>query len=168
MKITIPRPLEVNTRIYGLGIRQFIYLGAGLALAFFVALLIPATGIVRLLVGGAIFLAALALAFMKVRGHYLDGHISNFLKYILSPRTRVWHKEDDQIQFVYDDVQFNDPKPTKAKTISFELRKEESIPASLAIAAVNLIIILILGGTIYYMYFGGFRDIQYWLNRGSY
>lgn len=167
MKITIPRPLQTDTRIYGLGIRQFIYLGAGLAIAFFVAVLIPAGGLVRLLVGGSIFFIALALAFMKVRGHYVDGHISNFVTYFLSPRTRVWHKEDNEVQFVYEDVQFNEP--SQSKIVSFELRKEESIPASLAIAAVNLMVIVILGATFYYMtYAGGFRDIQYWLNRGAY
>jgi len=166
MKITIPRPIETNTRIYGIGIRQFVYLSIGLIIGVVVALAIPADVLVRLIVGALFVMAALALAFMKVNGHYVDAHIIHMLQYLRSPRTRIWNKEDENVQFVYEPVITEQPRP-KAKIISFELRREESVPASLVIAAVNLLVLLILTAIFYYIaYGGGWRDIQYWIGRG--
>lgn len=167
MKITIPRPLETNTRIYGIGIRQFVYLAIGLALGFLAALAVPAGVPVRLIAGAFFLMIALALAFMKVNGHYVDGHIINIMHYLRSPHTRVWNKAAENTEFVYEPVDVAPPPKTKA--ISFELRREESIPASLAIAAVNLLVLLIISSVFYYIaYSGGWRDIQYWLGRGGY
>ncbi len=166
MKIIIPRPIETNTRIYGIGIRQFIYLGTGLAAGFLAAVTVPGGVAIRLIVGAFFLMGALALAFMKINGHYVDGHIINILRYLRSPRTRVWNKEEENVQFIYESVTADQLNP-KSKIISFELRHEESIPVSLVIAAVNLLMLFIIGTAFYYVaYGGGWRDIQYWLRRG--
>ena len=167
MKIVIPRPIETNTRIYGIGIRQFVYLGVGLAIGFIAAISVPADIVVRLIIAAFFLMIALALAFMKVNGHYVDMHLIHIWQYLRSPRTRVWNKEEENVQFVYEPVTVEQLRP-KAKIISFELRREESVPVSLVIAAVNLLVLLIIGTGFYYMaYGGGWQDVQHWLQRGG-
>ena len=166
MSVQFPRPIETGPRIYGLGMRQLVYLGVTLGFGglfamgvFTPGLPFPARAVVALL---SITLGV-ALAFWKYRGKFLDEILLYALRHFLRPRARVWRKEGEEIEFVYEPLTFDEEAPV----LSMGLRGEESVPVSVVVAMLNLIVLGLLVLATFYMRRDGLQDLSRWLRRGG-
>lgn len=96
MQIRFPRKLRLGFRpLYGLTIRQLIYLGAFTVCGGIVILAGPIHGtsiLVRAVIGIALVCAGLGLAFLRIGGLTLDTWLPIVVRYFTHPRRRVWRK----------------------------------------------------------------------------
>lgn len=96
MQIRFPRKLRLGFRpLYGLTIRQLIYLGAFTVCGGIVILAGPVHGtsiLVRAVIGIGLVCAGLALAFFRIGGLALDTWLPIVVRYFTRPRRRVWRK----------------------------------------------------------------------------
>lgn len=96
MQIRFPRKLRLGFRpLYGLTIRQLIYLGAFTVFGGIVILAGPIHGtsiLVRAVIGIALVCAGLGLAFLRIGGLTLDTWLPIVVRYFTRPRRRVWRK----------------------------------------------------------------------------
>lgn len=110
MQIRFPRKIRLGFRpVYGLTIRQLIYLAAFGTAGGLVILAGSFQGtslILRAVIGLVLIVAGLTLTFLRVGGLALDEWIPIGVRYLFRPRRRVWRKRDVQRPNV------STPKPT--------------------------------------------------------
>ncbi len=98
MEIRFPRKIRLGFRpVYGLTLRQLLYVAAFGTLGGLIILVGPLQGlglIVRLVIGLAFVCIGLVLAFLPIGGMRLDDWFPIVLRYLLRPRRRVWRKRD--------------------------------------------------------------------------
>ncbi len=98
MEIRFPRNIRLGFRpVYGLTLRQLLYLAVFCTVGGLVVLVGPLQGEglwVRIIVGMVIICIGLTLAFLRVGGLALDDWIPIALRYFARPRRRVWRKRD--------------------------------------------------------------------------
>ena len=176
MTIQYPRPIDTGARIYGLGMRQIVYLAVGVFAGGLTAFGVFTPGlslVARLLIGAVFASIGFSLAFMKVKGLYLDTVIIHGAKHLFSPRRSVWRKEGEEIELTDEGLEFEEPEPAlnfveDAPVVSMGLRSEESVAVStVAIIILNVMVLSILAGAAVYMYNGGLEELSGWLSRGG-
>lgn len=118
MQIRFPRQIRLGFRpVYGLTIRQLIYLAAfGIAggLVILAGSFQGASLLVRALVGLVLIVAGLTLTFLRVGGLALDEWIPIGGRYLFRPRRRVWRKRDVHQPIVPAPKPTPSPRPTAA------------------------------------------------------
>ena len=96
MQIRFPRKLRLGfCPLYGLTVRQLIYLAAFTVCGGIVMLAGPVSGmsiLVRAVIGIALVCAGLGLAFFRIGGLALDTWLPIVVRYLTRPRKRVWRK----------------------------------------------------------------------------
>ena len=174
MTIQYPRPIETGARWYGMGLRQLIYIVTGALIGGLAAFGIFTPGVplvIRLLIGAVFASIGFSLAFLKVKGVYLDTVIIYGIKHFFSPRRSVWRKEREEVEFT--DEGFAEPEPAlnfvkDAPVVSVAARSEESIAVStVVIVILNALVLTIITAAAVYMYNGGLEELTGWIQRGG-
>ena len=91
MRFQVPQFIEHEAKVIGpLTFRQFIYLGAPGAVAFFLYFLAP----FFVFVVAAVFLGTFGFmfAFIKIGGRSLTTILLNFFNFTLAPKRYIWRK----------------------------------------------------------------------------
>jgi len=109
MRFQVPQFIEHEAKVIGpFTFRQFIYLGAPAAIAFFLYFLAP----FFVFVIAAIFLGAFGFmfAFIKIGGRSLPSILLNFFNFTVSPKRYLWRKgkapvETSQVRYQQQPVE---------------------------------------------------------------
>ncbi len=167
MSVQFPRPIDTGARIYGLGMRQLVYLAVSVSLGGLFALGVFTPDwpfLVRGLIALVCVGAGVALAFLKTKGDWLDEHLRYGLRYLLLvPKRRVWRREGEAVEIVGGAPAIVPDAPL----VSLELRRDESVPVAAVVALLNLIVLSLLALATFYMARGGLADLRGWLRRGG-
>lgn len=92
MEFTVPQFIERKPKIVGpLTFRQFIYIGAGVALVIFLYFFVSFGWFLLLTI--IIMTTAAAFAFLKVEGISLETVLWNFLKFSFSSKLFLWERK---------------------------------------------------------------------------
>ena len=97
MQFQVPQFIEHEAKVIGpFTFRQFIYLGAPGAVAFFLYFLAP----FFVFVVAAVFLGAFGFmfAFIKIGGRSLPSILLNFFNFTIAPKRYIWRKGRTPIQ----------------------------------------------------------------------
>lgn len=73
-------------------VRQFAYLGGGIATAYVLYRALPLPSFFTMIIAGTVALAGIAFAFLPIQDRPLDKWVMAFIKSILSPTQYVWQK----------------------------------------------------------------------------
>lgn len=158
--VTTPRRFDFETKLFGLRLKQWLYLSAGVAVAGLVALgvLIPGLGL-----GGRIALALFAMAppaamaYVRYRGLPLDRAIVTWIRYRRDPRRRVWKKGFGEYLV---DQGIAEPEAPRVVV-------DRRAVVATVMVLLNLMVVVILAAATWYMRQEGFRDLVSWLARSS-
>ena len=164
MSVQFPRPLSTGPRIYGLGMRQLIYMGASTSAGGLFALGVFTPGIPFLLRGLVALLVAslgVCLAFLKIGGHHIDRQLGAGLRYLFQPKQMVWRREDQTVEVIDDPLTLLPDAPL----VSMGPRSAQSVPLAAVVALLNLMVIVTLLVTTHYMASDGLFELRLWLQR---
>lgn len=180
MQIRFPRKIRLGFRpVYGLTIRQLIYLAVfGIAggLMILAGPIQGASILVRAIIGVAIMLVGLALAFLRIKGLSLDEWLPIATRYVMRPRKRVWRKRDAARPI----VRAPQPQPARKQeprvSEPFVPSEVASNPVAIApsnarvavmttLVAVDAFILIALGATTFYLREGAFVQVQNMLSQ---
>jgi hypothetical protein len=156
--VSTPRRFDFETRLFGLTLKQWAYLGAGVAVAGLVGLgvLIPGLPLgVRILLALVVMAPPAAMAYLKYHGLPLDRALLAWIRYRRDPRRRVWRKGFSEYL-----VEEGIAEP-QAPAVSVD---REAVLATVVVL-LNLMVIAILTAATWYMRNGGFREVVRWLRR---
>jgi hypothetical protein len=165
MTIEYPRPLNLGPRIYGLGVRQLVYLSVGACLGGLFALGVFTPGVpflARGLAGLLLMSVGVCLAFLRISGLYLDRLLAVGLRFLFQPRQLVWRKAGEQAVAVIGESLTIEPD---APPVSLALQRAESVPVGVVVFALNAVVVVILLASTWYMANGGLLDLHRWMAR---
>lgn len=176
MQIRFPRKIRLGFRpVYGLTIRQLIYLAAfGLAggLVILAGSVQGVSLIVRALVGLGLIIAGLTLTFLRLGGLALDEWIPIAVRYLLHPRFRVWRKrnaERPSVSSPKPPAAPARPAPPAAKPRPQRKSAQEPLPTepnrrapafAAAIVLTDAFLLLALAALTIYLREGGLYEVQ--------
>ncbi|HMO78766.1 MAG TPA: PrgI family protein [Candidatus Paceibacterota bacterium] len=136
MRFQVPQFIGIEDRIFGqLTAKQFLYVGAGIGIAFILTRIIP-NRIIALFIALPIAGLFFAFAFYKYDGHIpFIKIVENFIKYTGKPKIYIWKKipkTPEQMKKESDAIlttESNIPKlsDSKLKDLSWELDINENI-----------------------------------------
>jgi hypothetical protein len=158
--VTTPRRFDFETRLFGLTLKQWAYLGVGVAVAGLVGLgvLIPGLPLaVRIVLALLVMAPPAAMAYVKYHGLPLDRAALAWIQYQRDPRRRVWRKGFSEYL-----VEEGIAEP-EAPAVAVD---RQAVLATVVVL-LNLIVIAILVSATWYMLNGGFVEVARWLMRVS-
>ncbi len=162
MEIRFPRNIRLGFRpVYGLTLRQLLYLAAFATVGGLVILLGPLQGtglIVRLILGLALVAIGLALAFWRIRGLSLDEWFPIGLRYLSRPRRRVWRKRDIQRPSFKPQSSPSNPHPALVTAVAVSTTRDRGAEAAWVMIEAALLLAL-LAFTVY-LQRGGLAEVQ--------
>jgi hypothetical protein len=156
--VTTPRRFDFETRLFGLRLKQWAYLGVGVAVAGLIGLgvLIPGLPLgVRIALALVVMAPPAAMAYVKYHGLPLDRAMLAWVKYRRDPNRRVWRK--GFAEYLVEEG-LAEPE-TPAVTVD-----REAVLATVVVL-LNLMVIAILVSATWYMLNGGFVEVVRWLSR---
>jgi len=166
--VEYPRPIQLGPRIYGLGMRQLVYLSVTVSIGGLFALGVFTPGLpflLRGLLGLGCVVVGVCLAFLKIGGLYLDRLLGTALRFLLRPRQLVWRKEGERaVSILSDGLQF----VPEAPPVALALRRAESAPLGAVVFALNAAVACILLATTLHMAGGGLVELRRWLQQARY
>jgi hypothetical protein len=154
--VTTPRRFDFETRLFGLTIKQWGYMGVGIAIAGLVGLgvLIPGLPLgVRIVLALLVMVPPAAMAYVKVYGLPLDRALVAWIRYRTYPHRRVWRKGFSEY-LVEEEVVEPDALPVAV---------DRQAVIATVIVLLNLVVIVILIAATWYMVRDGFEELSYWL-----
>ena len=154
--VTTPRRFDFETRLFGLTLKQWAYLGVGVAVAGLIGLgvLIPGLPLaVRIVLALLVMAPPAAMAYVKYHGLPLDRALLAWVKYRRDPDRRVWRK--GFAEYLVEEGLAEPEAPAVAVD-------REAVLATVMVL-LNLMVIAILITATWYMWRGGFRDVVRWL-----
>lgn len=94
MQFKVPQFIDIEDKLFGnLTLKQFIYLAGGAGLAYLSFRILP--GIIAIIIGPALALFGVALAFYKMNDKPLIFMLEAMFKYITKPRLYLWQKKEE-------------------------------------------------------------------------
>jgi hypothetical protein len=156
--VPTPRRFDFETKLFGLRLKQWLYLSIGVAVAGLVGLgvLIPGLGLgVRIALALLVMAPPAAMAYVRYRGLPLDRALVTWIRYRRDPRRRVWKKGFGEYL-----VEEGIARP-EAPPVALD---REAVLATVMVL-LNLMVVGILIAATWYMWHGGFRDLVTWLAR---
>ena len=92
MQFKVPQFIDIEDKVFGpLTFKQFVYLAGGAGLGYLSFHFLPT--ILAIIVGPAIAIFAVALAFMKYNEKPFIHVVESFIKYYTHSRLYLWHKQ---------------------------------------------------------------------------
>ncbi len=132
MKYQVPQFLEIEDKIFGpFTLKQFLYAGAGIAIAFVLWTTFPR--FLAILAGVPIVSLFFGLAFWKINDRPLADAIEHFFKYLFAPKLYLWKKRErspeKQAAEVIQHARLDVPKlsDSKLKDLSWGLDIHETL-----------------------------------------
>ncbi len=174
MQIRFPRKIRLGFRpVYGLTIRQLVYLalfGIAGGLMILAGPFQGASILVRALIGVGIMVAGLALAFLRVAGLSVDEWLPIAIRYFVRPRKRVWRKREAARPIVKAPSQ-SQPKAEQRQDkprLKFKANpevlpfteKNRRQALTTAIVAIDVFMLLVLGGATFYLRERGLSEVR--------
>jgi hypothetical protein len=156
--VTTPRRFDFETRLFGLRLKQWAYLGVGVAVAGLIGLgvLIPGLPLgVRIALALVVMAPPAAMAYVKYHGLPLDRAMLAWVKYRRDPNRRVWRK--GFAEYLVEEGLAEPEAPAVAVD-------REAVLATVVVL-LNLMVIAILVSATWYMLNGGFVEVVRWLSR---
>jgi hypothetical protein len=156
--VTTPRRFDFETRLFGLRLKQWAYLGVGVAVAGLIGLgvLIPGLPLgVRIALALLVMAPPAAMAYVKVHGLPLDRAMLAWVRYRRDPNRRVWRK--GFAEYLVEEGLAEPEAPAVAVD-------REAVLATVVVL-LNLMVIAILVSATWYMLNGGFVEVVRWLSR---
>jgi hypothetical protein len=156
--VTTPRRFDFETRLFGLRLKQWAYLGVGVAVAGLIGLgvLIPGLPLgVRIALALVVMAPPTAMAYVKYHGLPLDRAMLAWVKYRRDPNRRVWRK--GFAEYLVEEGLAEPEAPAVAVD-------REAVLATVVVL-LNLMVIAILVSATWYMLNGGFVEVVRWLSR---
>ena len=156
--VTTPRRFDFETRLFGLRLKQWAYLGVGVAVAGLIGLgvLIPGLPLgVRIALALVVMAPPAAMAYVKYHGLPLDRAMLAWVKYRRDPNRRVWRK--GFAEYLVEEGLAEPEAPAVAVD-------REAVLATVVVL-LNLMVITILVSATWYMLNGGFVEVVRWLSR---
>jgi hypothetical protein len=156
--VTTPRRFDFETRLFGLRLKQWAYLGVGVAVAGLIGLgvLIPGLPLgVRIALALVVMAPPAAMAYVKYHGLPLDRAMLAWVKYRRDPNRRVWRK--GFAEYLVEEGLAEPEAPVVAVD-------REAVLATVVVL-LNLMVIAILVSATWYMLNGGFVEVVRWLSR---
>lgn len=174
MQIRFPRKIRLGFRpVYGLTIRQLVYLalfGIAGGLMILAGPFQGASILVRALIGVGIMVAGLALAFLRVAGLSVDEWLPIAIRYFVRPRKRVWRKREAARPIVKARSQAQPKEEPREDKPRVKFRANPDIApitntdrrrvVSSAIVAIDVFMLLVLGGATFYFRERGFAEVR--------
>jgi hypothetical protein len=156
--VTTPRRFDFETRLFGLRLKQWAYLGVGVAVAGLIGLgvLIPGLPLgVRIALALVVMAPPAAMAYVKYHGLPLDRAMLAWVRYRRDPNRRVWRK--GFAEYLVEEGLAEPEAPAVAVD-------REAMLATVVVL-LNLMVIAILVSATWYMLNGGFVEVVRWLSR---
>ena len=156
--VTTPRRFDFETRLFGLRLKQWAYLGVGVAVAGLIGLgvLIPGLPLgVRIALALVVMAPPAAMAYVKYHGLPLDRAMLAWVRYRRDPNRRVWRK--GFAEYLVEEGLAEPEAPAVAVD-------REAVLATVVVL-LNLMVIAILVSATWYMLNGGFVEVVRWLSR---
>jgi hypothetical protein len=156
--VTTPRRFDFETRLFGLRLKQWAYLGVGVVVAGLIGLgvLIPGLPLgVRIALALVVMAPPAAMAYVKYHGLPLDRAMLAWVKYRRDPNRRVWRK--GFAEYLVEEGLAEPAAPAVAVD-------REAVLATVVVL-LNLMVIAILMSATWYMLNGGFVEVVRWLSR---
>lgn len=156
--VTTPRRFDFETRLFDLRLKQWAYLGVGVAVAGLIGLgvLIPGLPLgVRIALALVVMVPPAAMAYVKYHGLPLDRAMLAWVKYRRDPNRRVWRK--GFAEYLVEEGLAEPEAPAVAVD-------REAVLATVVVL-LNLMVIAILVSATWYMLNGGFVEVVRWLSR---
>jgi hypothetical protein len=156
--VTTPRRFDFETRLFGLRLKQWAYLGVGVAVAGLIGLgvLIPGLPLgVRIALALLVMAPPAAMAYVKYHGLPLDRALLAWARYRRDPNRRVWRK--GFAEYLVEEGLAEPEAPAVAVD-------REAVLATVVVL-LNLMVIAILVSATWYMLNGGFVEVVRWLGR---
>ena len=156
--VTTPRRFDFETRLFGLRLKQWAYLGVGVAVAGLIGLgvLIPGLPLgVRIALALVVMAPPAAMAYVKYHGLPLDRAMLAWVRYRRDPNRRVWRK--GFAEYLVEERLAEPEAPAVAVD-------REAVLATVVVL-LNLMVIAILVSATWYMLNGGFVEVVRWLSR---
>jgi hypothetical protein len=156
--VTTPRRFDFETRLFGLRLKQWAYLGVGVAVAGLIGLgvLIPGLPLgVRIALALVVMAPPAAMAYVKYHGLPLDRAMLAWVKYRRDPNRRAWRK--GFAEYLVEEGLAEPEAPAVAVD-------REAVLATVVVL-LNLMVIAILVSATWYMLNGGFVEVVRWLSR---
>ncbi len=153
-KTRVPRRIKFQPTVLGnLTLRQAAWAGLGIAVGGLIALGVPFPNLplwVRVLLAAPPTLFFLTIAFGRSRGLTLDAMLVVVARWYLAPRRRVW-KRGDFDAFLIE--RGGDPEAPAMEV-------DTGAALTFALILANLLILIILVATAWYMWRDGIQDIH--------
>ena len=156
--VTTPRRFDFETRLFGLRLKQWAYLGVGVAVAGLIGLgvLIPGLPLgVRIVLALVVMAPPAAMAYVKYHGQPLDRAMLAWVKYRRDPNRRVWRK--GFAEYLVEEGLAEPEAPAVAV--------DREAVLAMVVVLLNLMVIAILVSATWYMLNGGFVEVVRWLSR---
>ena len=156
--VTTQRRFDFETRLFGLRLKQWAYLGVGVAVAGLIGLgvLIPGLPLgVRIALALVVMAPPAAMAYVKYHGLPLDRALLAWVRYRRDPNRRVWRK--GFAEYLVEEGLAEPEAPAVAVD-------REAVLATVVVL-LNLMVIAILVSATWYMLNGGFVEVVRWLSR---
>ena len=150
--VSTPRRFDFETRLFGLKLKQWVYLSVGVAIAGLIGLgvLIPGLPLgARIALGLVVMAPPAAMAYLKYHGLPLDHAFLAWIRYRRDPRRRVWRKGFSEYL-----IEEGIAEP-EAPVVAVD---REAMLATVMVL-LNLMVIAILVAATWYMLRGGFEDL---------
>lgn len=174
MQIRFPRKIRLGFRpVYGLTIRQMIYLAAfGTAggLVILAGSFQSTSLIVRAVVGLVLIVVGLTLTFLRIGGLALDEWLPIGVRYLFRPRRRVWRKRDVQCPNVATPKPMPAPRVDPSPRARTQAKPEAHVPpfesvrrspaSTAAIVLTDAFILIALAAVTIYLRERGLYEVQ--------
>jgi len=163
MSIRYPRRIEPSLKpVYGLTIRQLVYLGVTGFLGGAVVLGGEAAGIPlmpRAMVALGLVAVGAALAFVRIHGQPLEKWLVYVVRYHVRPRQAIWRKgEAPEFRRPPAEPPQPSPEPAKVKPITLVV-SEEGEPLSPVTVVIDLAVVFSLVALTLHLWRGGLSQL---------
>ncbi|TET50650.1 MAG: PrgI family protein [Anaerolineales bacterium] len=153
--VSTPRRFDFRTKLWGLSLRQWTYVGVGAAVAGLLMLGVQVPIVARILLGLIVMAPAAAMAFIKYHGLPLDQTLIALLRYRGGTRQRVWRRGFGEYLISTGVAE------AEAPAVAIDR------PAVVAtfIVLVNAAVLVGLAVFVWYFVTDGYSELQGWLSR---
>jgi uncharacterized membrane protein len=153
--VSTPRRFDFQPKVFGLTLRQLVYIGLGASVGALVMLGVEVHFLVRIGLGLIVFAPFAVVALLKFRGIGYDQALVAFIRYRLGTKERVWRRGFGECLVSSGVVKADAPvvavdKPAVVGTF---------------IVLVNAAVVVILALSVWYFVTDGYTELQRWLAR---
>ena len=97
MQFKVPQKIDIEDRILGpLTMVQFVYAVLGAGAGYLMLSTFPSP--INFVLAIPVFILTFCIVFVKINGRSFGLFLRNLLAYSLNPKTRLWHKSENNVR----------------------------------------------------------------------